>query len=55
MLASTGDDLLNEAMDANTVRKLETLYSKTSVQNAELITRIIDDYFLFPQVWNDAD
>lgn len=55
MLAGTGDDLPAEAVDADTVRKLETLCPKTSGQDAELVTRMMDDHSLFPYIRNDAD
>ena len=42
-------------MDADTVRKLETLSPKSSTRDAELVTRMMDDLSLFSQVRDDAD
>ena len=55
MLAGTSDELPAEAVDAETVRTLETMCPKTSVRDAELLTRLMDDRSLFPHVRNDAD
>ena len=55
MLAGTGDDFPAEAVDTITVQRLETLCPKTSVQDAELMTALMDDNSVFPLVHNDAD
>ena len=42
-------------MDADSVKKLQTLSPKSSTRDAELVTSMMDDLSLFPRVRDDAD
>ena len=55
MLAGTSNDFPTEAVDADTVQKLETLCPTKSARDAESITHMMDSHSLFSRVSNDND